>query len=455
MGVKKIVVVALGLVVVVFAVVAILKIPTYATVPGTNVLVNYNTTGNPVLTGNQLIRVSEDGNTVAWSSPEHNVFPGDPFPSSTATVIYKRNLQTGVTSYATPVNTSGSPVSIVENNFAMSRSGRYFAYYVAGTQTVVSSPAVPYNTNNHVYLTDTQLGTTKLVDQSILGSVANNDSTSYTALNVSDDGRFVLFTSYATNLLSSGNPSAASTNFYIKDMKTGLVINPTLSSSGIRANGSMSSMVSSCDGSILAFNSNSTNLTPQDTGAGDVYLVDLRNGYSIMNLSYAANQSVKALSISCNGRYLELATKATNLTADTVSGSINHYFRYDRLTDAYSLIDKSTSGYISTTLAPNANGLGNSTTVSDDGKVIFSSNDHNMVSPAAVNNKEIFLRNPESGITELVPINASGIEQNGAISNLTLEINAKGAAVLYTTTATNLVPGSTTGGPILVLSKVQ
>ena len=189
---------------------------------------------------------------------------------------------------------------------------------------------------------------------------------------------------------------------------------------------------------------------------GDTYLVDIRNGYDITNITYAANQPVGVISMSCNGRYLIVGTNATNLTSDTIpTGTNYHYFRYDRLTAEYTLVDKSTSGYISSTTTPGFNTWGNSTVVSDDGKIIFHSNDKNMVSPAATQNSEVYLRNPEAGTTELVPINASGVEQNAVTDNQALTINARGTVVLYNTSATNLIPGMTSGATKLVLSKIQ
>lgn len=426
-----------------------------ALIPGSNSLINYDTSGNPTGLTNQTSRVSEDGNIIAWTTNMHNIISGDPYASSTATVVYERNIQTGVTKYATPLNTSSTLVSIVDSNFAISRTGRYVVFMSQNTN-VVSSPTVPSpGTNVHIYLTDTQLGTTTLVDQSAIGVLANNDSTSNYSLNVSDDGRYVLFSSNATNLLSSGNPSSAAPNFYIKDMQSGQVINPTVSNSGSRANGSLTRMFSSCDGSILAFSSNSTNLTAQDRGLWDTFIVDLRNGYSISNLTYSANQPASVMSMSCNGRYLVLVSNATNLTSDSFSGTAYHYFRYDRLTGTYALVDKSTSGYISTTQTPSSGGLGNSTLASDDGKIVFFDNDHNMISPSATNNGEIYIRDPEANTTSLIPINASGVEENAVPSNTALEINARGTVVIYNTTASNLVPGITTGAKKLVLSKLQ
>jgi len=456
-GVKKILRFNALVIAIILAVgIIIINPQTHALILGNNSLINYDTSGTTVAgTGNQIARVSEDGKIVAWTSQSTNIIPGT--PSTLKPVIYQRNIATGVVKHVS-LNDTGTPATALDSNFAMSRTGRYIVFQSARND-VVSSPAVTSSSPTyHLYLVDTQLNTTKLVDQSAMGTVANYTSESTEGLNVSDDGRFVLFRSAANNLLSSGNPTTTNVwNYYVKDMETGAVINPTVSTSGSRANGSIAGAVSNCDGSIIAFNSNSTNLTPQDTGKWNSYIVDIRNGYSIKNLGYTANSDSTALSLSCNGRYMVLNSTATNLTTDIVSGVNSHFFRYDRLTASYELVDKSTSGYISSTQAPKSNTWWSSTLVSDDGKVVFFDKDVNLISPVATkNDKELYVRNPEAGTTELVPINSSGVEQNATSLNIsqTVEINAQGTIVLYNTTASNLVPGFTAGDFKLVLSKL-
>lgn len=426
-----------------------------AVVPGSNTYANYDSTGSAASSGGAMrARISEDGKTVAWTSTKHDYIANDPYATSSSPVIYQRNLQTGVTNYVT-VDTAGAPVPVTVTNFAMSRTGRYVAYMSKAT-SIVSSPSVSTGTGyNHIYLKDMQQGTTRLVDQSLSGTVGNGDATSNYGLSVSDDGRFVLFASIAKNLLVSGNPSSG-THFYVKDMETGQVINPTVSASGQRANASVTRMVASCDGSIMAFGSASTNLTPEDNGNGNVYVVDVRNGYSIKNITHQANQASGIMSISCNGRYLIIPTTATNLTSDAVTGSNVHYYRYDRLTGDFVLVDKSSSGYIASYYVPiSGTTFGNGNLVSDDGKVIFMHRDHNMISPAAVNDDEVYMRNPEMNTTELVPVNASGTEQNSVMTSpQTLEISARGNAVMYNTTSTNLLPVTVTGLK-LILSSVE
>lgn len=434
----------------VLSMVAIFNVSSYATVSGINTLVNVNSSGNaPSSAGNQSSRISEDGSIVVWSSSKHDIIPNDSYSSSNMTVLYKRDMKNNTVSYAS-TNSTGVPVGVIDDNFAMSRTGRYIVF-TSRSSNIVSDPVVSTpNDNVHVYLKDTLQGTTSLVDKSSSGVLANGDAGgSYYSISVSDDGRFVLFGSNATNLLPiPGNGGGR----FVKDMHTGGVLNPTVSNTGVQANIGIGRTYSSCDGALLVFTSEATNLTPQDDGSGNVYLVDLRNGYKITNLTYSANNTVNVTSFSCNGRYLLVNSRATNLTADSVSGSINHFFRYDRLTGEYSLIDKSSMGYIGVVSVPYEQ---NSSLVSDDGKVVFVSNDKNLASPATTYSSQVFLRNPEAGSTELVPVTSSGVRQNAQGGDYKVHISSNGKYVLYNSTATNLIPGMSDGVKMLVLSKVE
>ncbi len=425
-----------------------------ALVPGINSLVNYDSTNTApsVNSGNQTARISEDGNVIAWSSSAHDVVAGDTSGSSRA--IYVRNMQTGNTAIADVELTGTSSGDSDSTVFALSRTGRYVAFSASSTN-IVSTPTVPASPLQfHVYLRDTLLNTTILVDQNASGVLANGVLHHPKAISVSDDGRFVLFESGATNLLPSNNPTSG-THIYMKDTLTGQVINPAVSNAGVRSNGAVSSSLASCDGSLIAFTANATNLTSQDNGQTNIYLADIRGGFNISNITYNANKSVILVSVSCNGRYVIMRSSATNITPDVVTGTNNHYFRYDRLTNEYVLIDKSSTGYISSTESAQTHSWGYSSIVSDDGKVVFFSNDKNMVAPAALNSAEVYLRNPKTNTTELVPINASGVERDGTFNTQALSISARGDYVVYNSYATNLIPGMTSGVKKLVLSKVE
>ena len=441
---------------------------TATTITGTNTLLSYNALNTGPSSGASwpaTAAIADDDSTVVWFSNASDVVSG--VSGGGCNNLYMRNLKTSTNSLVN-VDLSGSP-SCVESSggnggdYGMSSNGRYVAY-VSKSTNVVTSPTVPTDNLGNVYLKDTLLGVTTLVNTTPTGALANNGGGTSTPIitGVSDDGRLVVFRSESTNLLSSNNPSNPNyTDYpYIKDMLTGQTINPVSPDGITRANSTPGVVSMSCNGSELVYSSNATNLTPQDNGNTNVYLLDLRNGYHVSNLTYAANSGsgMGNGSISCNGRYVLMNSTATNLTSDSVSGSIYHVFRYDRFINTYSLVDKSTSGYIPSTLTAttNANGTAFSAdrAVSDNGLVVFRDSDHNLVSPAASKNSEIYLRDPDAGTSTLVPINSSGVEQNATGVSGVLGITADGKSIIYDSASTNLVPGVTSGN-YLVLSKIQ
>lgn len=420
------------------------SIPSYAAIPGVNTLVSYDSTNTGVASsyGDRDGQVSEDGNIVVWTTDASNVVSGSP-PAGKK--LYKRNMQTGATSIES-VDSSGTPIGIGDADFAMSRTGR-FVIFGSTLSNIVTTHTVPSGIYKHIYIRDTLLGTNVLVDQSASGVLGNNTVGKVAA--VSDDGRFIVFTSSAKNLLPSGNP-ASGNHIYIKDMQTGKVTIITSSTGAIGDDATLVGQIkASCDGSLIMFKANAMNLTPQDDGQINTYLVDLRNGYDIKNLTYQANQDVSPLSISCNGRYISMYSTATNLTADSVSGTITHEFRYDRIIGEYVLIDKSTSGRIST--SSNASG-----SVADNGRVVFRSLDKDNVSPTATYSPELYVRDPDAGTTEIVPIDSMGVERGLNGQPGFHVINARGDVVLYNSSAANLLPGVGAGsGNKLLLSKLQ
>jgi hypothetical protein len=417
-----------------------------AILPGNSTLVNYNSTNTGVASGGaQEARLSADGNVVAWKSNSSNVISGFSTP---AEVLYKRNMKTGATSVES-VDANGIPTYQVGiDQFSVSRTGRYIAF-ISSRNTVVNTHAIIDGARGHVYLRDTLLGVNKLVDQSASGALGNG--TSFLTPYVSDDGRFITFRSSSTNLLTTTTPTGGGA--YVKDMLTGKVTIVTASNTGTIASpsGLNNQLFSSCDGSLVVFRSNAITLTPQDDGQNNTYLVDLRNGYNIQNLTSQANADVTPISISCNGRYIVVWSSATNITSDSVDGLKYHAFRYDRLTGEFVLIDKTASG----TVSAYDNTGGN---VSDEGKIVDRSNDKNMVSPAANFAPQLYVHDPDAGINVLVPVNNAGVEQS--ITNVTGNgagsyISAKGDKVLYNSYSNNLIPGYTGNELKLVISEID
>jgi hypothetical protein len=146
-----------------------------------------------------------------------------------------------------------------------------------------------------VFLRDRLLGTTERVNVNSNGEEAQYVSSGGWSNrgSISDNGRYVVFRSFASNLV----PSAVAPwdNVYIRDRWKGITKAVPVTSSGVVGN--LQSSVGSCsaDGRYVAFASTSSNLVPGDTnGWGDVFVRDMMIGGPELSVSNAiAGQSAQ------------------------------------------------------------------------------------------------------------------------------------------------------------------
>src|SRR6185295_18074399 len=91
------------------------------------------------------------------------------------------------------------------------------------------------------------------------------------------DGRFVVFDSQATNLVAGDTNGFA--DCFVRDTQTGSTVRVSVDSSGNQSNGDSGTAWASANGRYVLFDSNATNLVSGDTnGASDVFLKDLQTG---------------------------------------------------------------------------------------------------------------------------------------------------------------------------------
>lgn len=173
---------------------------------------------------------------------------------------------------------------------AMSADGRFVAFHSTAKNIVAGS-------SGNIFVRDTCLGATspckpvtRAVDLAPDASAPNGDAGDQLA--ISADGRFVAFSSYATNLDGSAGPSSASpvSSVYVRDLclgrdtpagctpHTDLV---SASPTGNRGNSSSITPALSADGRFVAFASWATNLVAgTSTSQIRVFVRDLCNGPS-------------------------------------------------------------------------------------------------------------------------------------------------------------------------------
>ena len=140
--------------------------------------------------------ISPDGTRVAFTSRATNLVAG---VSGDVRRVYVRN-RPGSTTVMASVGLAGVHANNPSQFPTISSDGRYVAFTSNATNLVTGSV-----TGEHVYVRDLTGNATALVDRSAGGVVGNNRGYAAT---ISSDGRFVVFSSDATNLVTGdGNSS--------------------------------------------------------------------------------------------------------------------------------------------------------------------------------------------------------------------------------------------------------
>jgi hypothetical protein len=308
--------------------------------------------------------------------------------------------------------------------------------YVVFTSTASNLVAGDTNANTDVFLRDRQTGTTERVSLTNGGAEANGASFNST---ISDDGNRVAFASGATNLVS-GDANGVQDAF-VRDRQAGTTVRISVSTAGTEANNISQVPVISGDGSSVAFASLATNLVSGDTnGARDIFLRDLQAATTErVSLTTSGGESNGAAgvfgSISDDGRYVAFDSVATNLVASDTNGVADVFVR-DRqgaTTERLSVSTAGSQGNASSTIS----------SISDDGRFVeFSSAATNLVASDTNGASDSFVRDRQGPTTERTSLTSSGGEANGSSLGA---LSGDGQHVVFQSTATNLVSGDTNG----------
>src|SRR5258706_12926625 len=228
---------------------------------------------------------------------------------------------------------------------SISADGRYVAFHSDAINLVPNDT----NENIDVFIHDTQTGNTTRVSVDSNGVQSNGGSS---APAISADGRYVAFDSAATNLVP--NDTNGNWDVFIHDMQTGNTTRVSIDSNGTESNGGSGSSSISADGRYVAFESEATNIVPDDTnGADDVFVHDLQTGntrrVSVDSSGVQANGSSGdpylwgGSAISADGRFIVFGSGATNLVPNDTNGS-GDYFIHDMQTGATTRVSVDSSG---------------------------------------------------------------------------------------------------------------
>jgi Tol biopolymer transport system component len=304
--------------------------------------------------------------------------------------------------------------------------------------TSLASDLVPGDANGlaDVFLRDRQSGTTEIVSISTGGSAGDGDSYAYS---VSRDGRFVAFGSKATTF-APGATGAWALN-YVRDRQLGTTEVVSIDSNGVLANNYCGRAALSGDGRFVAFGSTATNLDPGDAnGFQDVFLRDRLSGTTeLVSLSSSGTQGNETSVypwVSDDGRYVEFMSLASNLAGSDWLGTWDVFVR-DRQAATTELVSVAMNGS-----AGNSPSDGGSMT--PDGRfVAFESYASDLVPGDTNGDVDIFVRDRLSGTTQRVSLSTGGAQAQGWSQLPT--ISDDGGRVVFISTAANLGPPDTNG----------
>jgi Tol biopolymer transport system component len=275
--------------------------------------------------------ISSDGRYVAFYSEATNLVAGD---TNGADDVFVRDRDTdgdGVFDEAGAVSTtrvsvgSGGEGNGAGADPAISADGRYVAFYSEASNLVSSDT----NGNGDVFVRDLEEEVTERVSVDSGGSQGNGSSYGPA---VDWDGRFVAFASAATNLVTGDTNSAV--DVLVRDRQTGITERVSLSSGGNQSNGAAYNPSLSWDGRYVVFQSEASNLVSGDTnGAEDIFVRDRTRGatmrVSVDSGGGEANGSSSAPGISSDGRYAAFYSVASNLVSGDTNGR-QDVFLHDR-----------------------------------------------------------------------------------------------------------------------------
>ncbi|MEK7611792.1 MAG: hypothetical protein AAB407_00365, partial [Patescibacteria group bacterium] len=282
--------------------------------------------------------ISADGRYVVFGSYDINLVPGD---TNLAVDIFVHDQQTEKTTRVS-VSSNGSQGNSSSEEPSISGDGRYVAFWSS------ASNLVPGDTNGKwdVFLHDQQTGETTRVSVDSQGNEANGHSFGKTS--ISADGRYIAFQSSASNLVP--NDTNGLGDVFVHDCQTGETTRLSIDSNGNQGNNSSSSSSSSisANGKYVAFSSSASNLVPNDTnGATDTFVHNRETGgttrVSIDSNGNQGNSFSNFPSMSADGRYVAFTSNTSNLISNDTNGKLD-VFVHDRQTGGTTRVSVDSNG---------------------------------------------------------------------------------------------------------------
>lgn len=250
--------------------------------------------------------ISADGTKVVFQSWATNLVSGD--ANGSLDVFLKDLVTSAITRLS--ATSAGASANGPSSMATISTDGTCVAFESG------ASNLVPNDTNNNgdIFVRDLLTGVTSLESAALGGGPSNAYSF---GPRLSANGRFVAFTSYATNLIAGG-PNTVNARIYVRDRVTGVTSRVNYDHTGGDALGDCSAVGVSDDGRYVWFLSGAVLLVPGDQdNHTDLFVRDMTTGTNRkLTVGFdggTAGEDTKFASISRNRSYVTFSSYANRL----------------------------------------------------------------------------------------------------------------------------------------------
>lgn len=289
------------------------------------------------------------------------------------------------------VNSAGVEANAYSNGLAISDDGRYIAFYSSATNLVDSDSDTVYDDDTNglddVFLYDRTLSKTTRISTDSSG-VQSTGGASNGAVAMSGDGVYVAFSSAATNLVGSDTNSQG--DIFIKNTSDQSISRISVQTGGAEASGggSLNPDITS-DGRYVVFESSATDMVSGDTNSlSDIFRHDTTTNTTVrvstdISASEASGGGSYSPTISDDGDYVAFYSSATNLVNGVTSGT--HVYVKQISTGYIRIVDKPVG-------LETGDGSSTYAKISGDGQtIVFDSSSTNLVPADANAQGDVFM----------------------------------------------------------------
>ena len=408
-------------------------------VAGTTELVSdgaFNNPGHPAYGNSGVSAITPNGRFVLFDSSATNIVDFHLLGGAFSTYVRDRCIANGATvagctAHSEILSTAaggGSANGTVRESGGISADGRFVVFNSSATN--LTTPGTTCTTTcDQTFVRDRCVSNgaavpsctahTELVSVDSSGNQANRGVETTVGPGISAEGRFVVFNSTSTNLVS--DKSGIARDVFVHDRQTGVTERVNVSSQGAECSGGTGDSISpaiSANGRVVVFQSDCTNLAAGKNHVGyDIYVHDRETGVteiaSVGTGGVGAGEDSMLPSLSGDGRLVGFQSAATFPAFGAADVDV---FIHDRLTGVTERAGVATDDTQVTANSGNTGSNGNITFSADGRYVAFANGTLTPPDPADTNNDtDVYVRGPDLADT------ASDLTGDGDLDDTILE----------------------------------